>query len=232
MEDDVRSGCEDQRSGGDAAEAEIDEGVVLDVFGDGVEEGDADEEAGPDHGAGDAEYVGGGVERVANEDGDERAEAAHDEHPRGQSYDNEEQGGVMEDEAGTLFHVFEDAGETRFFGDDWGALAFDGLDYSVSFGDDQREGCDEGGGSEKADGVGDVADLFAEMRNDESGGGAADDAHDEHDLLDERVGGAQTVERNGAADGYSLCRAEEARNDADGGEDNIEAVDVVDEDQH
>lgn len=232
MEDDVRSGCEDQRSGSDAAEAGIDEGVIFDVLGSGVEDRDTDEEAGPDHGAGDAEYVGGGAERVADEDGDEWAEAAHDEHPRGESDDDEEQSGVMEDEAGALFHVFEDAGEARFFCDDWGALAFDGSAYSVPFGDDQREGGDEGGGGEKADGVGDVADLFAEMRDDEGGGGAADDAHDEHDLLDERVGGAQTVERNGAADGYPLRRAEEARNDADGGEDGIEAVDVVDEDQH
>ena len=74
-----------------------------------------------------------------------------------------------------------------------------------------------------------VADPGAEGADEKDGDGGADDAHDEHDLLHERVGGAQAVEGDGGADGDSLRGREEAGDDADGGEDGVEAVDAVDE---
>ncbi len=63
------------------------------------------------------------------------------------------------------------------------------------------------------------------------GDGGADDAHAEHDLLHEGVGGAQAVEGNGGADGDSLGGAEEAGDDADGGEDEVVVPGLVGKDE-
>ena len=60
----------------------------------------------------DAEELGGGVERVADVDGDEWAEAAEDEHSCGHGEDDEEQGGVVEDEVDALLHVEPDLAES------------------------------------------------------------------------------------------------------------------------
>ena len=59
------------------------------------------------------------------------------------------------------------------------------------------------------------------------GDGGADDAHAEHDLLHEGVCRAQAVEWDGGADGDSLRGAEEAGDDADGGEDGVEVPELV-----
>ena len=77
---DVREQREEEQAEGDSGETGVDENRVLDVLGEGVEGVDADQHAGSDEGAGDAEDVGGGVETVADVDGDERAEASDDEH--------------------------------------------------------------------------------------------------------------------------------------------------------
>ena len=64
-----------------------------------------------------------------------------------------------------------------------------------------------------------------------AGDGGADDAHAEHDLLHEGVGGAETVEGDGGADGYALRGREEAGDDGDGGEDGVEVPDLGGEDE-
>ena len=64
-------------------------------------------------GGDDAEDLGGGMERVAHIDGDERAEAAEDEHSRGHGEDDEEQRGVVDDEVDALLHVEPDLARWR-----------------------------------------------------------------------------------------------------------------------
>ncbi len=57
--------------------------MLLSFFAEGVEAVDAEEHAEADHRGDDAEHLGGGVEGVAHVDGDERGEAADDEHTGG-----------------------------------------------------------------------------------------------------------------------------------------------------
>lgn len=101
---------------GDTAEAGVNEDGIADALAEGVERVDAEEHADADHGLGNAEDAGAGVERVADVDGDERAEASEDEHSGSQGEDDEEQGRVMDDEAYSLTHVGEDAGEASVLG--------------------------------------------------------------------------------------------------------------------
>ena len=65
--------------------------------------------------------LGGGVQGVAHVDGDERAEAADDEHAGGEGDDDEEQRGVVEDEVGAFLHVVEDARDAGWFAEGWSA---------------------------------------------------------------------------------------------------------------
>jgi len=87
------------------------------------------------------------------------------------------------------------------------------------------------GGGEEAGCVEPIADLGPEGCDQHSGGGGADDAHHEHDLLHERVGGAQAVEGYGFANDDALRRPEEAGNDADGSQDQIEVPDLRGDEQ-
>ena len=108
---DVGQQGEDDETDGDAAEAGVDEQGVLEFFAEGGEAVDAEEHAEADHGGGDAEDAIGGVEGVSHVDGDKRAEAAEDEHARGHGEDDEEQGGVVQDEVDALLHVEPDFAE-------------------------------------------------------------------------------------------------------------------------
>src|SRR5579862_149654 len=94
-------------------------------------------------------------------------------------------------------------------------------------GSDKGNGAYEAGGGDEADGVEDVAAFGSEVGDHEGSDGGADDAHAEHDLLDEGVGGAEAVERDGGTDGDSLGRGEEAGDDADEGENGVEVPDLV-----
>ena len=153
---------------GDAAEAEVDLQGVAHLFCEGVEGVDADQQADADHGADDAEGLGEGVQDVANVDGDERAEAAHDEHAGGQGDDDEEQRGVVEDEAGAYLHVGEDAGDAGLFLADGLSVGWSGRGVA---GDDEGERGDEGAGGDEAGGVEEVADFCAEGADEEDGDG-------------------------------------------------------------
>ena len=104
-------GGHEERTGGDAEEAPIDLGGVGDVFREGVEGVDAEEHTDADKHGRDGEDLNGGVEIVADVDGDEGAEAAHDEHGGGEGEDDEGEGGVVKDEAAALLHVGEDFAE-------------------------------------------------------------------------------------------------------------------------
>ena len=228
-ESEERGGGEQERSERDATEAEVDLGGVADVFCEGVEGVDAKQQANADRCAGDGEDNGRGVERVAHVDGDERTEAAHDEHAGGESDDDEEQGGVMEDEARADFHVGEDAAD---FGWLFGGRC--GRGWSIgrgSFGHDQCQRCDERARGEEAKGIDSVAGFGAEDTDDGDGDWSADDAENEHDLLHQRIGRAQAMEGDGGANRDALSGTEEAGDDADRGENRIEAVDVMDEEE-
>ena len=66
---------------------------------------------------------------------------------------------------------------------------------------EEEDGGDEEGGAYEAGGVENVTALVAEVGDHERGDRWADDAHSEHDLLHEGVGGAEAVKGNGGADG-------------------------------
>ena len=108
---DVGEQREDDEADGDAGEAGVDEKRVAELLAEGVEAVDAEQHAEADHRRDDAEDLGGGVERVADVDGDERAEAADDEHAGGHGEDDEEQRGVVDDEVEALLHVEPDFAE-------------------------------------------------------------------------------------------------------------------------
>jgi len=130
---------------------------------------------------------------------------------------------MMEDEGHALLHVVPD------FGD--GSFVFRGgvvVDRGRAL--DDRRG-DEGGRGEEADGIQPVADLRPKGGDEHSGGSRANDAHHEHDLLHERVGGAQAVEWDCFADDDALRGAEEAGDDADGGEDGVKLPDLRGDEQ-
>src|ERR1700733_2075723 len=91
---------------------------------------------------------------------------------------------------------------------------------------DKGDGADEAGRGDEADGVEDVAAFGSEVGDHEGGDGGADDAHSEHDLLDESVGRAKAVQRNGGSNGNALSGGEEARDYADGGEDGVVLPDL------
>ena len=91
-------------SDGDAGETAVDQQGVAELFAEGVEAVVvAMSSAEADHRGDDAEHFGGGVERVAHVDGNERAEAADDEHSGGHGENDEEQSGVVDDEAEPCF---------------------------------------------------------------------------------------------------------------------------------
>ena len=90
---------------------------------------------------------------------------------------------------------------------------------------------DERGRGKEACCVEPVAGVPAEEADQHACGGGADDAHHEHDLLHEGVGGAQTVEWDGVPDDDTLGRPEEAGDDADGGQDGVELPDLGGDEQ-
>ena len=96
------------------------------------------------------------MEVVAHVDGDERAEAAHDEHARRQGEDDEEQGGVVEDEVDALLMSVPDAREAG-----WPLRGPRGLRPTGGrglSGRDEGDGGDEQAGADEAGGVDEVAD--------------------------------------------------------------------------
>ena len=130
----------------------------------------------------------------------------------------------MDDEADALLHVEPDLAEGG------GVFGLVAAGFGRSFLRLQKDHRgDDAGGADEADRVEDVATGGAEIGDHERCDGRADDAHSEHDLLDKRIGGAQAVKWDGGADGNSLSRAEEAGDDADGGEDRVEVPDLCGE---
>ncbi len=221
----VWEGGEDDETDGDAAEAGVDEDGVPQLFAEGVEAVDADQHAEADHGGGDGEGFGGGVKRVAHVDGDERAEAAEDEHACCHGEDDEEESGVVNDEVDALLHVEPHFADGRCVGGLGCWRGWLGCGCHEGDGGDQESGADEAGG------VKGIAADGSEVGDHEASEGGADDAHAEHDLLHECICGAEAVQWNGGADGDSLGRAEEAGDDADGGEDRVEVPDLRGEDE-
>jgi len=134
---DVRKQGENNESNGDAAETAVDQQGVAELFAEGVEAVDTDEHAEADHRGDDAEHLSGGVERVAHVDGDKWAKAADDKHSGGHRENDEEQSGVVDDEAETLLHI-----EPDFAG---GGDIFCGGGCGFWRRSDQGNGGDEGG---------------------------------------------------------------------------------------
>ena len=225
---------------GDAGQAGINEDGVGGALGEGAEGVHAEEHADADHGSDDGVNAGTGVKDVADIDGDERGEAADDEHGGGHGDDDEKHGGVMDDEGQTLLHVGQDGGEAGARGGCGllgcglgGRGGFDG--GSVELGGDGgglrgggREGTAEGEGGEesgRADegyGIGDVADLGTEKLVNGGGEAGTDDPHGKHDLLEQDVGGAEAVLGDGSADGDALGGRKEAGYDGDSAENEVE----------
>ncbi len=190
-----------ERADSHAAQPEVDERGVLHLLRSGGQDVDTGKKADANHGAGDTEDLLRGVQVVAHVDGDHGREAAKREHAGRQRGDDEEKGGVMQDEVGALTHVGENATKAAEFVGSAGCLR-----HHRAGGDGESNGGDERCGGRKADGVADVTDSHAEYGDDGDSDGAADDAHDEHHLLHQRIGGAQAVKGNRGAKCDALGR--------------------------
>jgi len=125
----------------------------------------------------------------------------------------------MNDEADALLHVEPDLADgRRVFRP--GRCRFRRCSH-------QCYGCDQAGGRDETHRVKDVATSGSQVGDHECSDGGADDAHSEHDLLHQRVGRTQAMQGDGGADRNSLRRAEEAGDNADGGEDRVEVPDLM-----